>query len=46
MSCPKCKNDVFQKILYDFGYGLSLKCSDCGHCYEIVEPAHEEAIDE
>lgn len=40
-SCPKCNSNAFQKIIHDFGYGLSLKCSECGHNYEVVEPGHE-----
>lgn len=46
MSCPKCNSDAGQEIIYDFGYGLSLRCSGCGHYYEIFEPREELDVDE
>jgi len=45
MSCPKCNSDSLQKIIYDFGYGLSMVCTDCNYYYKIVEGVGYKEVD-
>jgi len=34
--CPRCGGQT--KILYDYGFGVTLCCIECRHTFDIEEP--------